>query len=480
MAAMAHADPHPLTEHALRIATDTARALAADASARGLAVAHADGRRAIPLGLVPVVLERAQIERRRSLATHLVAATAKAAHWRLAHDRATVDSALSPAEARYVRAHDFAPARLAVARVDCLVADLPHALEVNATIPAMQGYSDIAVEAWLEHVAGEREGSRLARANGSNAAALYEALQESHRIAHGAEARTIALLCRRGDSQIGELEYLVARFQALGGDARIVHPDELDLRDGWLHAHGVRCDVLYRHVFLSRLDVSPAPALDRALAVPAELRTVLRNTPAPHLEMKSTLALLSRCAAEAAFAARVGLTDDELAAIAATLPWTRLLRAGPARLADGNDATDLVAHVAANREAYVVKRAWSYGGVDVHVGSAIEPTAWAQLVRDAARDARGGGFVVQQAIVVPRTRQRLATPDRVIDGDVVTDYSAFASPGLGAAWGGVCRAAPTAVVNIAGGGGVVPLLARDVADRVLAALAGRDSGAHAE
>jgi hypothetical protein len=52
------------------------------------------------------------------------------------------------------------------------------------------------------------------------------------------------------------------------------------------------------------------------------------------------------------------------------------------------------------------------------------------------------------------------------------DYSAYASVGLGQepAWGGVCRGSVSQVVNIVGGGGVLPLLTREVADRLAAAL----------
>jgi len=58
----------------------------------------------------------------------------------------------------------------------------------------------------------------------------------------------------------------------------------------------------------------------------------------------------------------------------------------------------------------------------------------------------------------------LHTPDDDVEGAMRVDYAAYASLGLeGIAWGGVVRAAPSAIVNIVGGGGVVPLLTREVA-----------------
>lgn len=448
-------------------------ALAQRAFVAGLAVTRSDGvRQPIPIGAVPAVVGDGELERRLQLAAALVAATARAARWRLSGSLrpATLD-ALSPAERRLVERTGDLPATLAVARVDFIGESLS-ALEVNATIPAMQAYSDIAAGAWLDTFAPASRAPAWARANGSNTLALLDALLALYRRARSAVPRRIALLARPGDAQRTELEHLARQFAAHGHEAVLAEPAELRFESERLWRLGQPLDLVYRHLFLSRLDADPCVALEAAFSAQGE-GTLVLNPPAPHLEMKSTLALLSRATREPALAQAIGLAEEELAAIAAAVPWTRRL--------DALDA-DTLAEVCAAPDAYVLKRSWSYGGRDVFVGRARHEADfagrvaaafagvedWTALVRAAASDRRGDGFVVQRAAVLVRRPQWLCTPAGVQQADVVTDFSAYASLGAEPAWSGVCRAATGDVVNIVGGGGVVPLLRASVAERWLA------------
>jgi hypothetical protein len=442
------------------------RSLATRAANAGLAVTLPDGsRRPIPIAAIPLVVADDEIDRRRAVASDLVAATDKAARWRLSGDeRDAVLDALGPAERRLVDATWDGARDLAVARVDFMGTQ---ALEVNATIPAMQAYSDIAAASWLEAFAPPGVDAReLIAANGSNADALLESLESAHRAVRGDAPRRIGLLCRRGDAQATELEYLRERFAGTGVDARIVHPDQLAADGaGFLVHAGARLDLVYRHLFLSRLDALPAPALEARLRAGPAPGTLVLNRPAPHLEMKSTLAVLSRATEDAALARAIGLTAGELAILRTHVPWTRVLDAAH------------VDEVAARPDAFVLKRSWSYGGSEVFVGrSHREPSFWTRvqrafpgvgrwdaLVRAAAGERRHGGFVVQRATPRSESDQYLCTPDSVERTRAVVDYAAFASLGPAPAWGGVSRAAASDVVNIVGGGAVVPVIRASVA-----------------
>jgi hypothetical protein len=453
-------------------------ALARCAFDAGLAVTRPDGtRRPIPVGAIPVVLEDDEVARRHRLAAVLVAATAKAARWRLAGpQRQRTLAALSPAERRLVEASAQQPLALAVARIDFL-GDPPLALEANATIPAMQGYSDIAARAWLETFADARDVEALSAANGSNETALLEALLALHRDARGGRPDSIALLARPGDAQRTELLHLAAAFSARGLQAELVEPGQLRFEAGWLWRGAQRIELVYRHLFLSRLDAAPCDALEAALRNDAQ-GTLVLNPPAPHLEMKSTLAVLSHALQQPSLADAIGLGNAELDAIAQCVPWTRRL--------DEVDREELE-RVVSEPDHFVLKRSWSYGGQEVFVGRArgeagfarraaqVFPQAgdWPALVRAAAADRAGDGFVVQRAADVRRTTQWLCTPEGARRDEVVTDYAAYASLGTSPAWGGVCRAAASDVVNIVGGGGVVPLLRAGVARRWLRSEAGR-------
>lgn len=468
---------HPLQVETASVAAAIGTRLSQRAASAGLAVTQADGTiRPIPIGAIPVVLSDDQIRRRRELATDLTAATAKAARWRLAgSQRATVAAALSPAEQRLVDASRWRSAELAVARVDFLGTPDLVALEVNATIPAMQGYSDIAAEAWLTTFASKRTDlAALVRANGSNALALQRALVDLYTIHRGREPSHVGLLCRRADAQLTELRYLRDRFRTGGLEADIVHPDELTERADVLFHHGRPLQLVYRHLFLSRLDAQPSTAIEKVLSSRNTTGTLVLNRPAPHLEMKSTLAWLSMAGESAELSLAMELTHREQDAVRSTVPWTRALSEPATR----NERAAWISEVQSHPEDFVLKRAWSYGGNEVFVGRSHETDAfrsrvhavyphvdhWRDLVAQAAEDTRGGGFVVQRAVPRVTTSQVLCTPTSVHATDVVTDYAAFASIGTAPDWSGVCRAATSDVVNIVGGGAIVPIIRQSVAD----------------
>ncbi|HTS81835.1 MAG TPA: hypothetical protein VMH40_14635 [Myxococcaceae bacterium] len=474
------------------LADGYATALAQEAFARGLVTTAADGtQNAIPPGATPVVLPSRVIEERHRLARLLSSAGFKMAQATVQGPfRESLLGALSPLERRLVELSAPGTHRLAIARIDFLVSDRPAALELNATIPAMPGYSDMAAGAFL-HVVGRALGlepslvAQLTLDNGSNVKALYWALQAASVQESGRPPDRIAVLCRRGDSQLSEVDHLVRRFNELGTETHRVFPDEAS-GDGMFTAHGREFDLVYRHLFVHRLSEKPSPFLEAFFAGETAGGSLLLNRPAAHVEAKSNFALLSRALDEPALARTARLSPDELGAIRAAVPWTRVLAPGPVRGPDGEAVRDLIAEVAALPRRFVLKRAWDYGGKAVFVGPAAEEPgfatrseaafgerlAWPELVRRAADDTRGGGFVVQAVVDVPRERHLLATPRGPVEAEVYVDYSAFSSVGVDPEppWSGVVRASASRIVNIQGGGGVLPLLRETVWARLLDAL----------
>jgi hypothetical protein len=469
-----------------------APALAGEAFSRGLVTTSPDGtRRAITPGATPVVLPARVVAERHDLARTLATAGFQMAQATvLGPSREILLGALSPLERRLVERCAPHTRRLVIARIDFLVSDRPAALELNATIPAMPGYSDMAAGAFLS-VVGRAAGldasaiQRLETDNGSNVEALYRALVAASVRERGRPPERIAVLCRRMDSQLSEVDFLVRRFSELGTEAHRVYPDEAS-GDELFVAHGKPFDFVYRHLFVHRLSENPQPFLEAFFAGDAAPGSLLFNRPAAHVEAKSNFALLSRALEEPALAVAAQLGPRELEAIRRSVPWTRVLAPGPARGPAGESIPELVAHVAAHPEAFVLKRAWDYGGKAVFVGPASgEPgfatraeaafgarLDWPDLVRRAAADPRGGGFVVQAVVDIPRERHLLATPSGVVEAEVFVDYSAFASVGVDPepAWGGVVRASSSRIVNIQGGGGVLPLLEEGVWARLRRSL----------
>jgi hypothetical protein len=467
--------------------------LAQTAYKRGLAVTAPDGTtRPIPITATPVILDAAEIRRRAELAAQLSSATQKMSDAVLnGGTREVLLGALSPLE-RSIAERTYAQvSRLATTRVDFFVGPGgPRALEINTTIPAMQGYSDIAAHSFLEVVARhfnypERAIHALLTLNGSNAMALYRALLDGYAAERkGKLPESIALLCRRNDAQLTEQRYLAERFREFGADADVVHPDEVSGDDAFI-ANGKRYDLVYRHLFIRRLEQTPSPWLEDFFGTVPGKKAVFLNPPTTQMEVKTTFALLSQAASDANLAEAVGLSSAEVEAIRASVPWTRRFRRAADTGPGGEQLEDLVATVAAEPNRFVLKRAWDYGGKAVFIGRSVgtlpyneraqalygAPLPWAELCERASTDTTGGGYVVQELVEITPEDHFVCTETGALPTSFYVDYSSYASVGLAKqpAWGGVCRGSMGEIVNIVGGGGVLPLITSEVAHKLLMA-----------
>jgi hypothetical protein len=336
-----------------------------------------------------------------------------------------------------------------VARVDFLLPEgggAPRALELNATIPAMPAYADLAAHAWLRAAARargrtEREANALVSACGSHMERLREALVAAYRLRGGSKARpSIAIVSRPGDSQIGELRRLEAHFRAQGHEVQNLLPDQCQ-PEGW--------DLLYRHVWAHK--VAPEAPFARALLAPG--RYPLYNPVNGLLEAKGLFARLSECAEDGALAARAGLDAAERGA-AARLPFTRRLDAA------------LAPRVKAERKGFVLKRSWDYGGKSVHLGAETGQEAWERVVDEALADPRGGGFIAQERIFAVRKPATRIAGDELTRGVLYRDLSTYCGLGPSRPSGSVVRAAASPIVNILGGGGLAPVIPEDVYERL--------------
>jgi hypothetical protein len=251
-----------------------------------------------------------------------------------------------------------------------------------------------------------------------------------------------------------------------------VFVDELGLdSDGVVTARGARrCDGRGGRT-ARRLE--PGSVLGRLLVDPGP--NVVLNPVLSPLEVKGVLGLLHDDLA----APFLPLDDDERAVVARRVPWTRVLQRGPGHTPDG-PVDDLVAWAGTQAHRLVLKRSWDYGGKGVFIGpdAGAEPSvrrmdelypgcaSWPDLIGRAADDPNV--WVVQDLIAAPARRHLLVGRDpagRAVAEwhDVFVDVNAYACLGVEARpRGGVCRASSSKIVNIAGGGGVAPLVTRSV------------------
>ena len=434
---------------------EVGRAAARLAWAGGMTVRRPDGAVVpIPLLAEPEVMARAALDAAAREAELILSGAVKLARALLAsgdaRDRAALVEPFSGLEGEAMaRLFEEAPLPVMVARVDFLVPQgggAPRALELNATIPAMPAYADLAAHAWLRAAAAARgftprQAGELVAACGSHMERLREALVAAYRLRGGGRARpSIAIVSRPGDAQIGELRRLEAHLRAQGHRVENLVPAECVPED-W--------DLLYRHVWAHR--VEPSAPFARALLAPG--RYPLYNPVNGLLEAKALFARLSECAEDPGLAARAGLDEAERAA-AARLPWTRRLDAGVA------------ARLEREREGFVIKRSWDYGGKSVHLGAETAPRAWARVLDEALADGRGGGFVAQERIFAVRKPATRIAGDEETRGVLYRDLSTYCGLGPVRPGGSVVRAAASPIVNILGGGGLAPVIPAEVYQRL--------------
>src|SRR5437016_4897296 len=338
---------------------------------------------------------------------------------------------LSPMESAALATRWSEAEELLHSRVDWFVDEggRVRALEVNATIPAMQVYSDAAARGWAD--AGTPARTQALQRNYHNATWLIDALLAAAR--HRAKPPSIQLLHRDGDPQVTELRALAALLRDRGIDARTCTPADIAL-DG--DAQGV----IYRHLFARY--VEPSSPLGQAFLDP--VRYGIWNRVDGWLETKGLFAELSMRAAGAGF-----LSSEEREAVADLVPWTRLLDdIDDAALADG--------------DRYVLKKSHDYGGKSVVIGREVGPAAFGQALARARAD-EPASWVAQELIDAPAIDRFLRVETGARRLSLHLDISTYASLIAGVPEGAsVCRAAPGRVVNIVGGGGVAPLFADDV------------------
>jgi len=442
----------PFSETCLaEVAREAARAAWQD----GMTVLRPDGAVVeIPLVAEPAGFSRPALAALAAEARAILSGAVKLARALVAQgDARDREALLGPFEGLEAEAMDRlfedAPCPAVVARVDFLRPSggpdlLPRALELNATIPAMPAYADLAAHAWLRAAARARgmtprQAERLVSECGSNMENLRESLVAFYRTRGGTRERpSIALVARPGDAQIGELRRLAEHFRQMGHEAANLVPAECEPE---------RWDVLYRHVWAHN---TPAESpFARALRAPS--RYVLANPVNGMLEAKALFARLSECAEDAKLSRLAGLDEAELSA-ARRLPLTRRLDSA------------LAPRLLAERERWVLKRSWDYGGKSVHLGAELAPDEWARAVEAALADRRGGGFVAQERIFAARLPATRVAPgdDGISRSDFYRDVSTYTGLGPSAPHGSVVRAAASPIVNILGGGGLAPVIPEDV------------------
>jgi hypothetical protein len=301
-------------------------------------------------------------------------------------------------------------------------------IEVNSDSPAMMTFADeveeILVE--LEPLRGLMPHIGRSRRTEALAAALGACYAEWG----GKGAPQVAIVDWPGEKTAHELRRTAHRFAALGMPSLVAGPADLAYDGKKLTAGGVPVDLVYRRVlfndFLTRAgELAPLVSAyrDGKVCVVNPLRSYLVGT-------KALLALLHDPDGPAA------LTAEERALAARVIPETRFQRHG--------DAPD--------RNEWVLKKAESYGGQDVVVGSLVDDATWSNAI-GLARESR---WVRQRIERIPQLALPVLENGRFALSRKFANWNPFVFGGRHG--GSITRVSDSILINISRGGGLLPTL----------------------
>ena len=140
------------------------------------------------------------------------------------------------------------------------------------------------------------------------------------------------------------------------------------------------------------------------------------------------------------------LTRDQRAAVAAHVPWTRVVEERRTRHAD--DDVDLVPWIAENREQLVLKPNDEYGGKGIVLGWTATDAEW----RAALQTALDQPYIVQERVEVPSEPWPSVVDGNLHIGERMLDTAPFLIDGI-TMQGCLTRIATDPLLNVTAGGG---------------------------
>jgi hypothetical protein len=318
--------------------------------------------------------------------------------------------------------------------------------EFNTETPAGAGYSDALAELFYGLPVFQEFQRRFRVFPIPAKPGVLHALADSFRRWRGntSEPPRVAILDWREVPTFSEFVLFYDYFKAMGIEARIVDPREVEYHDGKLMAGDYHVTLIYKRVLISELierggiDHPVIRAVrDRAVCMANAFRCKI-------LFKKASLAVLSDERNAALFA------PQQRAAIARHIPWTRVLEPRTTAV-DGRDI-DLVPWTLENKDRLVLKPNDDYGGKGIVLGWTADRPAWERAVQTALESPH----VVQQKVTLPKEpfpsfeAGSLQVLDRMLDTNPYVAFGAFMH-------GCLTRISTDALVNVtAGGGSTVP------------------------
>ena len=254
----------------------------------------------------------------------------------------------------------------------------------------------------------------------------------------------IAIVDLPGVPTVKEFELFRDFFEQSGYPSIICTPQELEFSNGRLSFHGDEIDIVYKRLLVNEYlpIIKEYPALLDAYRAGAIC--MVNSFRSKLIHKKALFAVLTDPKHAALF------SDEELSAIRAHIPWTRIVR---------DEHTDyfgrevnLLDHIRAGPERLVLKPNDDYGGHGITIGWNVDQRGWDEAINNALAD---GDYLVQERVPTARETFPALTDDgRIEFAEQLVDLDPLLFNGrVGSAF---TRLSFTELANVSSGGGMVP------------------------
>ncbi|WP_322487646.1 circularly permuted type 2 ATP-grasp protein [Chloroflexus sp.] len=367
---------------------------------------------------------------------------------------------LTPLEERLIAMHPGYLEPSAHSRMDTFLTVDGSSLqfvEYNAESPAAIAYEDLLAQAFLAMPVMAEFAKRYPLIPLPARPYMLRTLMDCWRAAGspGHEPR-VAIVDWRGVPTATEFEMFRRYFNEHGLPAVICAPQDLAFHDGQLWARledgsETLVTIVFKRVLTSEfLTHYGDDALSHPLvqAYAAGVCVIVNSFRAKLLHKKSLFALLS----DERF--YDPLSAEQRAAVAAHVPWTRVVR--PSQTTYQGETIDLLAFARANRERLLLKPNDEYGGKGITIGWEVSVAEW----EAALNAALAAPFVVQERVTIAYEPYPALVDGQVVIGERLVDSDPFL---FGTEVNGcLCRLSTVTLLNVtAGGGSTVPVFVID-------------------
>lgn len=318
-------------------------------------------------------------------------------------------------------------------------------VELNGESPAGISYCEVMAEIFMELPIMKQFATKFQVTPLYARKYLLETLLQAYKEWSGSSSKkpNIAIVDLRGLPTQCEFEQFQEFFHNHGYRAEIVHPDELEYRDGRLRKGDFEIDLVYRRLLVNELldniDIC-RPLVD---AYRDHAVCIANSCRAKFVHKKMLFGLLTDEQNQAIF------TDEERQAIHNHIPWTRRM-CERHTIYQGKDV-DLLEFTRNNRDSLVLKPNDEYGGKGIFIGWESDASQWDEAIQTAL----AGDYLVQVRVSTARETfpycaetGEVSFLEQLVDLDPLLFY--------GEVRGAFTRLSSTSLCNVTSGGGMVP------------------------